>query len=289
MTGPTKILVVEDDQGSRITLTGLLEAEGYRVETCETARESLNYLIHHPVHVVVSDLRLPDGNGLQILWALNNINPDAAFILITGHATLETAIEAANQGAFAYHVKPLDIDALKASIRNALRQQRLEIDKRDLLAKVQEVNAELKDSMTELETKNRELHHSLAKVKLLTGLLPICSSCKKIRNDAGYWDEIEKYIVEHSEADFTHGICRDCIKELYPDAYRQLYPSPDVSDISESTSLRPTQVPERLSITIIQQSATNNLKNRFQTEEGCFGKVRWTPKFGQVAKRESRS
>ena len=169
-------------------MTGLLEAEGYRVETCETAGESLNYLIHHPVHVVVSDLRLPDGNGLQILWALNNINPDAAFILITGHATLETAIEAANQGAFAYHVKPLDIDALKASIRNAQRQQRLEIDKRDLLAKVQEVNAELKDSMTELETKNRELHHSLAKVKLLTGLLPICSSCKKIRNDAGYWD-----------------------------------------------------------------------------------------------------
>ena len=236
MTGPTNILVVDDDQGSRVTITALLEAEGYRVEACDTAGESLNYLIHHPVDIVVSDLRLPDGNGLQILSALNNINPDAAFILITGHATLETAIEAANQGAFAYHVKPLDIDALKASIRNALRQQHLEIDKRDLLAKVQEINGELKHSVTELEMKNQELHDALSKVKLLSGLLPICAWCKKIRNDAGYWNEIENYIAEHSEADFTHGICQECIKELYPDANPQLFPGPGVSDLSGSTS-----------------------------------------------------
>ena len=217
-------------------MNALLEAEGYSVEACETAGESLNYLIHHPVDVVVSDLRLPDGNGLQILWALNNINPDAAFILITGHATLETAIEAANQGVYAYHVKPLDIDALKASISNALRQQHLEIDKRNLLAKVQEINGELKHSVTELETINQELHDALSKVKLLGGLLPICACCKKIRNDAGYWNEIENYIAEHSEADFTHGICRECIKELYPDDNRQLHPSPDVSNIYELTS-----------------------------------------------------
>ena len=234
MIDPAQILVVEDDQGSRITLTALLEAEGYRVHACDTTGEALNYLIHHPVHVVVSDLRLPDGNGLQILWALNTINPDSAFILITGHATLETAIEAANQGAFAYHVKPLDIDALNASVRNALRQQHLEIDKRNLLHTVQEINAELKHSVTELETKNDKLLDALAKVKLLSGLLPICASCKKIRDDAGYWNEIENYIAAHSEADFTHGFCQECIKKLYPDAYRQLYPGPDVSDLSES-------------------------------------------------------
>ena len=236
MREATRILVVEDEKGSRVTLTSLLEAEGYRVEACETAGESLNYLIHYPVDVVVSDLRLPDGNGLQILWTLNNINPDAAFILITGHATLETAIEAANQGVYAYHVKPLDIDALKASVRNALKQQRLEIDKRDLLAEVQEINGELKYSVTKLETINQELHDALSQVKLLSGLLPICACCKKIRNDAGYWNEIENYIAEHSEADFTHGICQECIKELYPDANHQLFPGPDVSDLSGSTS-----------------------------------------------------
>lgn len=224
MSGQASILVVEDDQGSRVTLTALLEAEGHLVEAKETTAESLDHVIHHPVDIVVSDLRLPDGSGLQILWALKNINPHAAFILVTGHATLETAIDAVNQGAFAYHVKPLDIDALIGSVRNALRQQRLETDKRNLLIKVQQVNDELEQSVAELELKNEALQDALAKVKLLSGLLPICAWCKKVRNDAGYWNEIESYIAQHSEADFTHGICPGCIKNLYPDVYQQLFP-----------------------------------------------------------------
>ena len=232
MREPARILVVEDEEGSRVTLTVLLETEGYGVHACETAGESLNHLIHHPVDIVVSDLRLPDGSGLQILWALKNINPDAEFILVTGHGTLETAIEAVNQGAFAYHVKPLDIDALKGSIRNALRQQHLEIDRRQLLDRVQQINENLNQFVKELELKNQQLQDALAKVKMLSGLLPICASCKKIRNDAGYWNEIENYIAEHSEADFTHGICPECIKELYPDAYRKLFPQREALDVS---------------------------------------------------------
>ena len=232
MSGQASILVVEDDQGSRITLTALLEAEGYLVEARETTAESLDHVIHHPVDIVVSDLRLPDGSGLQILRALKNINPDAEFILVTGHATMDTAIDAVNQGAFAYHVKPLDIDALKGSVRNALRQQRLETDKRNLLIKVQLVNGELEQSVAELELKKEALQDALAKVKLLSGLLPICAWCKKVRNDAGYWNEIESYIRQHSEADFTHGICPGCIKNLYPDAYRQLFPQEEELDLS---------------------------------------------------------
>jgi hypothetical protein len=54
-------------------------------------------------------------------------------------------------------------------------------------------------------------------VKSLSGLLPICASCKKIRDDKGYWDQVESYISKHSEATFTHGICPDCIKKWYPD------------------------------------------------------------------------
>jgi hypothetical protein len=61
-----------------------------------------------------------------------------------------------------------------------------------------------------------ELKEALAKVKTLSGLLPICSSCKKIRDDKGYWNQIETYIRERSEADFTHGICPKCAKMLYP-------------------------------------------------------------------------
>ncbi len=68
----------------------------------------------------------------------------------------------------------------------------------------------------ELLEKNVTLAKALVEVKKLSGLLPICSSCKKIRNDKGYWQQIEIYIREHSEADFSHGICPDCIRELYP-------------------------------------------------------------------------
>ena len=62
-----------------------------------------------------------------------------------------------------------------------------------------------------------ELHNTLDEVKTLSGFLPICASCKKIRDDKGYWNQIEAYISEHSEAEFSHGICPECCKKLYPD------------------------------------------------------------------------
>ena len=61
------------------------------------------------------------------------------------------------------------------------------------------------------------LQEALSKVKQLSGLLPICASCKKIRDDQGYWNRIEEYIRNHSEADFSHGLCPPCIEKLYPD------------------------------------------------------------------------
>jgi PAS domain S-box-containing protein len=69
-----------------------------------------------------------------------------------------------------------------------------------------------------------ELQKALANVKALRGLLPICSSCKKIRDDKGYWERIEIYIHEHSEAEFTHGLCPECTKMLYPEVYKDVYP-----------------------------------------------------------------
>jgi len=64
-----------------------------------------------------------------------------------------------------------------------------------------------------------ELQNALAEVKRLSGLLPICASCKKIRDDQGYWQQVEKYVQEHSEARFSHSICPDCAKRLYPDIF----------------------------------------------------------------------
>ncbi|MCI5135910.1 MAG: PAS domain S-box protein [Candidatus Electrothrix sp. AW2] len=73
----------------------------------------------------------------------------------------------------------------------------------------------------ELENKRlmQELRKALSSVKVLSGLLPICACCKKIRNDHGYWEQVEVYIGAHSDADFSHGICPECAKRLYPDLF----------------------------------------------------------------------
>ncbi|MBM4278487.1 MAG: hypothetical protein FJ130_11515 [Deltaproteobacteria bacterium] len=71
--------------------------------------------------------------------------------------------------------------------------------------------------MGEWEKLIQELQEALSKVKTLSGMLPICSSCKKIRDDKGYWNQIESFFLTHSEAQFSHGLCPDCMKKLYPD------------------------------------------------------------------------
>ena len=71
----------------------------------------------------------------------------------------------------------------------------------------------------ELRQKNRDLEAALSQVKRLSGLLPICASCKKIRDDQGYWQDVAVYIRDHSEAELSHGLCADCAKRLYPELY----------------------------------------------------------------------
>lgn len=113
------------------------------------------------------------------------------------------------------------IDMLISSFETAVTSK-LEVDRvnRQLTQLneqlVQEV-AERKKSEQEKERLIGELQQALAEVKKLSGLLPICASCKRIRDDQGYWQQIEGYISEHSEADFSHGICPKCAKELYPE------------------------------------------------------------------------
>ena len=80
---------------------------------------------------------------------------------------------------------------------------------------VNEDITEIKRAHDELKKLNSELTEALNKVKLLSGFLPICANCKKIRDDSGYWKQIEKYISEHSEAAFTHSICPECYDKLY--------------------------------------------------------------------------
>ena len=81
--------------------------------------------------------------------------------------------------------------------------------------------SERKQHEIEREALIDNLKKSLARVRKLSGLLPICASCKKIRDDKGYWNQIEAYIRDHSEAEFSHGICPECSRKLYPEYYRE--------------------------------------------------------------------
>ncbi len=83
---------------------------------------------------------------------------------------------------------------------------------------------ERKKAEATTQHQNKELKEALSKVKVLSGFLPICASCKKIRDDNGYWNQIEAYIRDHSDAEFSHGVCPDCAKELYPGFYKKMFP-----------------------------------------------------------------
>ena len=82
---------------------------------------------------------------------------------------------------------------------------------------IHEYNRELRQMNRVLDQTNQQLEDSLKKVKKLSGLLPICAYCKKIRDDSGYWNQLEAYLLEHSEAKFSHGICEDCMKKHHAD------------------------------------------------------------------------
>ena len=104
-----------------------------------------------------------------------------------------------------------------SDIRRRLRQRNLEIE-----AAHEEIKSEIQERLRAQIEKDKliiELEHALGEVKTLTGLLPICASCKRIRDDNGYWNQLESYIRDHSDAEFTHSICPECQEKLYPDLF----------------------------------------------------------------------
>lgn len=91
------------------------------------------------------------------------------------------------------------------------------IETGDMLAEMGRLNTELLNVTRELERKNAALERARIRIKTLSGLLPICAHCKKIRDDGGYWQQVESYVRDHSEATFSHSICPDCMTEHYGD------------------------------------------------------------------------
>ncbi len=129
------IIVVEDEMGARTTLCAILEDAGYCVIGLEKGSAAMEMIRQRSFEAIITDIRLPDVGGMEILELAKEINPDAAVIMITGYASVETAVDAVNQGAFAYFVKPVNPDEIKTAIANALKQRRLSQENKRLVEK----------------------------------------------------------------------------------------------------------------------------------------------------------
>lgn len=107
--------------------------------------------------------------------------------------------------------------AFVLSRKNARHYKMVESLSSELVLLNNSLEEKVEERTAELTRQKKELQEAADNVKTLSGLIPICSSCKKIRDDKGYWDQLESYISKYSEAEFTHGLCPDCARNLYPD------------------------------------------------------------------------
>ncbi len=203
-----KVLLVDDDEEWFIIIRNLLEENrpGHHSLDWEAdwdrALEKIGLSQHH---LYLLDYQLGEKNGLELLKEAIADGCRAPIILFTGQGNRELDMAAMQAGAADYLNKNnISSELLERSIRYAIERKQAE-DKRERLIS--------------------ELQDTLAKVKTLSGLLPICAACKKIRDDKGYWNQIEVYIRTHSEAEFSHGMCPGCAKKFYPDL--TLYPDND--------------------------------------------------------------
>jgi len=208
------ILAIDDDPTSLRFIQLLLERGGYRnIRTCATSKEGFEVLQKDPPDLILLDIVMPDMDGYQFSIRVRE-NPstrDIPILVVTGGAAeANEAIEKSFQaGASDFITKPINATEFFARVRSTLRiKQAYDRMKEELARRLQ--------AEKEKEKLIGELTDALAKVKKLSGLLPICASCKKIRDDQGYWNQIENYIRQHSEAEFSHSLCPECVENMYP-------------------------------------------------------------------------
>src|SRR2546430_2606326 len=173
---------------SQTSLTGW----GSEVVAASRGEEALAILERDDApSLAVLDWTMPGMDGLELCRRIRALSKPLKpyLIFVTARAGTQDIVTGLTAGADDYIVKPFQRGELRARVR---------------------VGERLLELQTILADRVKELEDALARVKLLHGLLPICSYCKKVRDDRNYWQQVEGYIEEHSEAQFTHGICPDC-------------------------------------------------------------------------------
>jgi two-component system, response regulator PdtaR len=191
-----RVLIADDQESTSRVIGRLLENLGHQVVSKvvngRLAVEQTKLL--HP-DIILMDIEMPELDGLNATRIIQKECPTPV-VLLTAYDDPEMVRQASETGAGAYLLKP-------PSAREIERTMIIALSRFSDLMEVRRLNAELQSA--------------LDRVKLLSGLLPICANCKKIRNDQGYWDAVETFLGEHSEVQFSHSICPDCIDKLYPE------------------------------------------------------------------------
>ena len=187
-----KVLIAEDDPVSRRVLAAMLDKFGYEVVVAADGAEAWNALQSADTpNLAILDWMMPEIDGIELCRRVR-ATPTATppyLILLTAKSGKEDVVAGLDAGANDYLTKPFDRAELRARVQ---------------------VGAQVLELQAKLAERIRELEDAFSQVKQLQGLLPICSYCKKIRDEQNYWQRVDSYISEHAEVVFSHGICPDC-------------------------------------------------------------------------------
>jgi phosphoserine phosphatase RsbU/P len=189
---PMKILIAEDDLVSRTMLSRLLTSWGHDVLVTTDGQSAWDALQRDDApKVAILDWMMPDIDGAEVCRRVHNraTQEPTYVILLTAKDRTEDLVEGLDSGANDYLVKPFDRRKLQARLRVAERMVTLQ---------------------HELAERVRELQEALAQVHQLQELIPICSYCKKIRDDGNYWQQVEGYVSARTGVQFSHGVCPEC-------------------------------------------------------------------------------
>jgi CheY-like chemotaxis protein len=193
---PLRILVAEDDPISRRLLESTLLRWGYEVTLALDGQEAWSVLSAPDApRLAILDWMMPGLDGVEVCRRVRaGESPTPPYvILLTAKTRREDIVEGLSAGADDFVRKPFDRAELRARIQVGVRVLALQ---------------------HKLAERVRDLEAALQRVRQLQGLLPICSYCKRIRDDRNYWQQVEEYVTAHSEAQFSHGICPDCYERV---------------------------------------------------------------------------